>query len=129
MSPSRAIEAIQLLPVARRGILTSLIGALPALDTFDPFRSVRSMIEVPRDPSAVLSELTTGFADVFSANAATPLLTIAFIHCVTALYAVRTLAPHGTSSLSDTLYRRLSFKFALRDRAATRKNPANCLRR
>jgi hypothetical protein len=38
--------------------------ALPELDTFDSFRGVISMIEVPRDSGAVLSELTNGFAEV-----------------------------------------------------------------
>jgi hypothetical protein len=94
MSPARAIEAIELLPVARRGVLTSLTGALPALDTFDPFRGVIAMIEVPTESTAVLSELTNGFANVLVANATSPLLTIAFVHCLTALYAVRNLAPH-----------------------------------
>jgi hypothetical protein len=93
MSPARAIEAIELLPVERRGVLTSLTGALPELDRFEPFKQVISMIEVPRDTTTLLSQLTNGFADVFRANATTPLLTIAFIHCVTALYAVRNLAP------------------------------------
>ncbi|MEA2648690.1 MAG: hypothetical protein QOG61_1125 [Candidatus Binataceae bacterium] len=94
MRPARAIEALELLPVARRGVLKSLTGALPELDTFDPFRGVISMIEVPHDPAAVLSELTNGFAEVLLANATTPLLTIAFVHCLTALYAVRNLTPH-----------------------------------
>jgi len=94
MTPARAIEAIELLPVARRGVLKSLTGALPELDTFDSFRGVISTIDVPRDPAAVLSELTDGFAEVLLANATTPLLAIAFIHCLTALYAVRNLSPH-----------------------------------
>jgi Questin oxidase-like len=93
-SPAQAIEAIELLPVARRGVLTSLTGALPELDTFGPFRDVISMIDVPSDHTAILSELTSGFAGVLVANATRPLLAIAFIHCVTALYAVRNLAPH-----------------------------------
>ena len=94
LSPARAIEAIELLPLERRGILTSLTGALPALDTFDAFRHVIAMIDVPRDPGAILSGLTNGFANVLVANATSPLLTIAFVHCVTALYAVRNLTPH-----------------------------------
>jgi Questin oxidase-like len=94
MPPARAIEAIELLPLARRGVLTSLTGALPELDTFDSFRGVISMIDVPRDTGATLSELTNGFAEMLVANATTPLLTIAFVHCLTALYAVRNLAPH-----------------------------------
>jgi hypothetical protein len=97
MPPARAIEAIELLPVARRGVLKSLTGALPELDTFDSFRGVISMIEVPHDSAAVLSELTNGFAEVLIANATTPLLTIALVHCLTALYAVRNLAPHLSS--------------------------------
>jgi hypothetical protein len=75
-------------------VLTSLTGALPALNTFDPFRGVIAMSEVPTDSTAVLSELTNGFANVLVANATNPLLTIAFVHCLTALYAVRNLAPH-----------------------------------
>lgn len=105
MSPGRAIEAIELLPIERRCVLTSLTGALPALDTFDSFRGVISTIEVPRDPAAILSELTTGFADVLLANATSPLLTIAFIHCVTALYAVRNLAPHLSIETTQTAVR------------------------
>ncbi len=38
--------------------------ALPELDTFDSFRGVISMIEVPHDSAAALSELTNGFAEV-----------------------------------------------------------------
>lgn len=94
MTPAQAIAAIELLPVARRGVLISLTGALPELDTFDSFRGVISMIDVPRDPAARLSELTDGFAEVLLANATTPLLAIALVHCLTALYAVRNLAPH-----------------------------------
>jgi hypothetical protein len=67
MPPARAIEAIELLPVARRGVLKSLTGALPELDTFDSFRGVIAMIEVPHDSAAVLSELTNGFAEVLIA--------------------------------------------------------------
>jgi Questin oxidase-like len=93
MSPVRAIEAIELLPVERRGVLTSLTGALPELDRFEPFKRVISMIDIPRDTTNLLSQLTNGFADVCVANATTPFLTIAFIHCVTALYAIRNLAP------------------------------------
>ncbi|HEY1851365.1 MAG TPA: questin oxidase family protein [Candidatus Binataceae bacterium] len=105
MSPARAIEAIELLPLERRCVLTSLTGALPALDTFDPFRDVISTIEVPRDPAAILSQLTNGFADVLLANATSPLLTIAFVHCVTALYAVRNLAPHLSTETTQSAVR------------------------
>jgi hypothetical protein len=105
ISPARAIEAIELLPLARRGVLTSLTGALPELDRFDSFRGVISMIEVPREPTAILSELTTGFAEVLLANATSPLLTIAFIHCVTALNAVRNLAPHLSIETTRTAVR------------------------
>jgi hypothetical protein len=105
MRPGRAIETLELLPVARRGVLKSLTGALPELDTFDPFRGVISMIEVPHDPAAVLSELTNGFAEVLLANATTPLLTIAFVHCLTALYAVRNLAPHLSNETSRSAVR------------------------
>ena len=51
------------------------------------------MIAVPHDSAAVLSELTNGFAEVLLATATTPLLPIALVHCLTALYAGRNLAP------------------------------------
>jgi hypothetical protein len=105
MTPARAIEAIELLPVARRGVLKSLTGALLELDTFDPFRGVIWMIEVPHDSAAVLSELTNGFAEVLLTNATTPLLTIAFVHCLTAIYAVRNLAPHLSSETTRSAVR------------------------
>jgi len=105
MSPAQAIAAIELLPVVRRGVLKSLTGALPELDTFDSFRGVISMIEIPRDPAALLSELTDGFAEVLLANATTPLLAIAFVHCLTALYAVRNLARHLSNDTAHAAVR------------------------
>ena len=105
MPPARAIEAIELLPVARRGELKSLTGALPELNTFAPFREVISMIEIPDDSAAVLSELTNGFAEVLLANATTPLLAIAFVHCLTALYAVRNLTPHLSNETTRSAVR------------------------
>jgi hypothetical protein len=105
VSPARALEMIELLPVGRRRVLRSLTGALSELDTFDPFQGVISMIEVPRNPATILSDLTSAFAGICVATASTRFLTIAFVHCVTALYAVRNLAPHLSIETSRSAVR------------------------
>jgi hypothetical protein len=96
-TPMPAREAIALVPFSpgkareERGGFTT---GLRSLNHFPGFAPVIGMLDVSRDPKETLSALTETFARVYLANAHDPYTVIAFIHGVTALAALRTLAAY-----------------------------------
>ncbi|MGN6515583.1 MAG: questin oxidase family protein [Rhizomicrobium sp.] len=95
--PVQAREAIALVPFSpgkareERGGFTT---GLRSLNDFPGFAPVIGMLDVDGDPARILSELTETFARVDLANAHDAYTVIAFIHSVTALAALRTLAQY-----------------------------------
>jgi hypothetical protein len=102
--PSDAIESVPLLPLERRGRVTSLTGALVQLDSFQEFHGTLAAVDpARRDAAAFTSDLTATFARVYLTNAHDVLTTIAFIHTVTGPAALRAILPHldeGAARLS-----------------------------
>jgi hypothetical protein len=96
-TPMRARAAIAQTPFSpgkareERGGFTT---GLKSLNDFAGFAPVTGMLDVSGDASQILSELTETFTRVYLANARDPYTVIAFIHGVTALAALRTLAAY-----------------------------------
>jgi hypothetical protein len=96
-TPLRARAAIAQVPFSlgkareERGGFTT---GLKSLNDFPGFAPVIGMLDVSGDASQILSELTETFTRVYLANAHDPYTVIAFIHGVTALAALRTLAAY-----------------------------------
>lgn len=96
-APMRAREAIAQVPFSpgkSRQERGSFVAGLRSLNDFPGFAPVIGMIDVDGEPNTILSELTETFTRVYLANADDPYTVIAFIHGVTALAAVRTLAAY-----------------------------------
>lgn len=99
--PSRAIDAVELLPVEKRRVGLISTG-LAQLDGFAPFAPVAASVDVNGDPASFLSDLTATFANIYLANAIDGLSTFAFIHSVTAPNAVRMMTPYLSASTTRT---------------------------
>ena len=92
--PSRAIEAVQRVPLSARRVGGFLTDGLAGLVDFPPFREVNGMVDTSGDVSAFISDCTETFARVYVNNAESIGSIIAFVHSVTGPRAVRNLAPH-----------------------------------
>jgi len=93
--PARtAIAQVPFSPGKAREERGGFTTGLKSLDDFPGFAPVIGMLDVSGDPTRILSELTDTFARVYLANARDPYTVIAFIHGVTALAALRTLAKY-----------------------------------
>src|SRR5207247_4754938 len=88
-----AIAGVPVVPPVERHFDGTIVGSLAALDGFPAFAPVIGLLDVRRDPSAVISEMTETFARVYLANAHDVLTAIAFVHGVTGATAVRPLLP------------------------------------
>ena len=88
-----AIAGVPVVPPAERRFDGTIVGSLAALDGFPAFAPVIGLLDVRRDPSAVISEMTETFARVYLANAHDVLTAIVFVHGVTGATAVRSLLP------------------------------------
>ena len=89
-----AIAGVAVVPRADRRFAGTIVSSLEALDDHPPFAGAIHLLDVEGDPSLRLSELTDAFARVFLANARDVLSAIVFVHAVTSVAAVRSLAPH-----------------------------------
>jgi len=101
--PSRAIQAVERLPIERRKVGGFLTDGIAAVATFEPFRDVVAMVDTRGDLSVFLSDLTETFARAYVKNAVGIGGVIVFIHCVTGSRAVRNLAPYiddGTARMA-----------------------------
>ncbi|HEY2107289.1 MAG TPA: questin oxidase family protein [Candidatus Binataceae bacterium] len=87
--PSRAINAVPVLQVPRRGHFHTIVDALVQLDDFPPFAEAISLVETSGSAAAFISDLTDTFARVYLTNAHDIITTIAFIHSVDAPAALR----------------------------------------
>ena len=72
----------------------SFSAGLHSLHDFPGFAPVIGMLDVRGEAGETLSALTETFTRVYLANARDPYTVIAFIHGVTAIAAVRSLAPY-----------------------------------
>lgn len=92
-----AREAIALVPFSpgkARSARGSFSAGLRSLDEFPDFAPAIGMLDVSGDAAKTLSELTETFTRVYLTNAHDPYTVIAFIHGVTAIAALRSLAPY-----------------------------------
>ena len=92
--PREAIHKVTIVPPEQRKFTGTIVASLERLDEFPAFAPVISLADLDGDPSTVLSRLTETFARVYLANARDVLSTIVFIHGVTGVVALRSLAPH-----------------------------------
>ena len=102
--PSAAIVSVPLLPndLRRRG--GSIMVALRALESFQPFADVANLIEVSGNTDQLLSEVTETFARAYIKNVNQRNL-ITLIHCVTGTAAVRSLLPYLTPATTQKMLR------------------------
>ena len=91
--PSGAIGKVAALPSDRRISTGNITDRLAPLDRFPPFAGVADLIDASGDSSALLSNMTETFAEVFLANVP-PGSWITYIHAVTGPNAIRMLLPH-----------------------------------
>jgi hypothetical protein len=92
-----AREAIALVPFSpgkARHERGSFSAGLRSLHDFPGFAPVIGMLDVRGEAGETLSALTETFTRVYLANARDPYTVVAFIHGVTAIAAVRSLAPY-----------------------------------
>ncbi|MGE0679312.1 MAG: hypothetical protein AB7P69_00155, partial [Candidatus Binatia bacterium] len=94
LRPSEAILRVVIVPPEQRKFTGTIVSSLERLDKFPAFALVIGLVDLNGDPSLVLSSLTETFARVYLANAQDVLSTIVFIHSVTGVVALRSLAPH-----------------------------------
>jgi hypothetical protein len=89
-----AITAVPIVPLAQRKFSGTIVSSLEALDEFSDFAPVIGLLDVKRDPSQTISDLSETFARVYLANAHDVLSTIVFVHSVTGVVTLRSLLPY-----------------------------------
>lgn len=94
MPARQAIAQVPFSPGKAREERGGFTRGLRSLNDYPGFAPVIGMIDVSGDPGATLSDLTETFTRVYLANAHDPYTVIAFIHGVTAIGALRSLAPY-----------------------------------
>lgn len=92
-SVREAIATLPAVPAGERVFTGTIVSSLEALDRFEPFAGVIDRLDVVQPNERLLSALTEGFARVYLANAHDPLTTIVFVHGVTSIAALRSIAP------------------------------------
>jgi hypothetical protein len=93
LPPAEAITRVPVVPPAGRRFTGTIVSSLEALDAFPPFASAIALADLDGDPAARISDLTETFARVYLANARDPLHAIVFVHGVTSVASLRSLAP------------------------------------
>jgi hypothetical protein len=93
LPPAEAIARVQVVPPEQRRFTGTIVSSLEALDAFPPFAQAIALADLDGDPAARISDLTETFARVYLANSRDPLHAIVFVHGVTSLAALRSLAP------------------------------------
>lgn len=94
MRASEAVVRVPVVPPEKRRFTGTIVSSLAALDDFPAFAEVIDLLDVRREPAAVVSEMTETFARVYLANAHDLLTTIVFVHGVTSAAALRSILPH-----------------------------------
>lgn len=103
LSAQEAITQVPIVPPAQRKFSGTIVSSLEALEEFPDFAPVIGLLDVKRDPSHLIADISETFTRVYLANAHDVLSTIVFIHGVTGVVAVRSLLP----SLPETTTREL----------------------
>lgn len=104
--PARAHDAVTkvpLVPRAQRKFSGTIVSSLEALDEFPDFAPVIGLLDVKRDPSQTISDISEAFARVYLANAHDVLSTIVFVHSVTGVVTLRSLLPYLPESTAHEL--------------------------
>jgi hypothetical protein len=94
LRPSEAIGKVAIVPPEQRQFTGTIVASLARLDEFPAFAPAIGLADLNGDPSTIISNLTETFARVYLANAHDVLGSIVFIHSVTGVVALRSLAPH-----------------------------------
>ncbi|HEY4123176.1 MAG TPA: hypothetical protein VGM36_01100 [Rhizomicrobium sp.] len=105
MTVRDAIAQVPLSPGPARNERGSFSAGLHSLYDFADFAPVIGMVDVRGNPEETLSSMTGTFARVYLANAHDPYTVIAFIHGVTAIAALRSLAPYLNEDVTRTALR------------------------
>jgi hypothetical protein len=92
--PQEAILKVPIVPKEKRRFAGSITSSFEALDESSGFAGVINLVDPRGDITEVLTDLTETFSRVFLANAHDALSTIIFVHGVTGIAALRSLAPH-----------------------------------
>lgn len=100
-----AITKVPIVPLAQRKFSGTIVSSLQALDQFSDFAPVIGLLDVKRDPSRTLTDLSETFARVYLANAHDVLTTIVFVHGVTGVVTLRSLVPYLRESTTHALLR------------------------
>jgi hypothetical protein len=102
--PSASIGRVETLPTGRQISTGNITDRLAPLERFPSFAEVADLIDVSREPSALLSDMTETFAAVFLANVP-PGSWITYVHAVTGPSAIRLLLPHLDARSKSALLR------------------------
>ncbi|HEY8947484.1 MAG TPA: hypothetical protein VIM56_01225 [Rhizomicrobium sp.] len=100
-----AIAQVPFSPGPARSERGSFSAGLHGLHDFADFAPVIGMLDVSGDPQETLSVLAETFVRVYLANAQDSYTVIAFIHGVTAIGALRTLAPYLDDDMTQAALR------------------------
>jgi hypothetical protein len=103
-APGEAIRLVSVVPPERRRP-GNIVAALARLDEFPDFAPAIGLATLDGDAADRLAELTELFARVYLANARDIGTTIAFIHGVTSLAALATIAPQVDETTTRSLLR------------------------
>lgn len=93
LGAAEAIARVPIVPPAERRFAGTIVSSLAGLAEFPAFATTIDLVDVTRDPSLVVSELTETFARVFLTNVHDVLTAIVFVHAVTSAAALRSLLP------------------------------------
>jgi hypothetical protein len=97
--PSQALERVEQLPLNDRTGWLLFIEPIAKLDGLRAFASVADLVDVERDPSEFLCDLTAAIAGLLVTNVAT-VSPRPIVHAFTAGSATRLMLPHLTSEVT-----------------------------
>jgi len=93
-TPAAAIARVAIVPKAQRRFRGTIVSALEGLSEVPQFAPVIGLVDLDRDPAALVSELADVFARVFLTNSRDGLTAVVFAHGVTSIAALANLLPH-----------------------------------
>lgn len=94
LGAQEAMSKVPIVPLAQRKFSGTIVSSLEALAEFPDFAPVIGLLNVKRDPSQVIADISETFARVYLANAQDVLSTIVFVHSVTGVVTLRSLLPY-----------------------------------
>ncbi|MEE9162032.1 MAG: questin oxidase family protein [Candidatus Neomarinimicrobiota bacterium] len=94
LAPSEALERVKWQHKDRPPQLKNLSAGLQKLVGFPSFAGVINLVLIPKEPVALISQITEAMARVYLANSHMPEKLLPFIHAVTVPAAIRHVIPH-----------------------------------